>query len=183
MPPAATLPTEPLDSAGVAMAAVRAALAGRPFRISSRYPALYRLAAPLLARLPETGRVGALRLGIRLLAGMQPSQLRRIAQESLAAHFLGGWPAGRVAQIHLGSPSGAAAASAAAAAAPWLPTSALFAIRHRKHPDNLAAVVAKARVWGPPLAARRPYGQVLWHHDPVHDRFLVGSVLHLRLRA
>lgn len=181
-PPDLTLPTEPLDSASVAMAGVQAALAGRAFRISQRYPALYRLAAPLLARLPARGRVGALRLGIRLLAGTSPGALRGITPEALDAHWLSGWPRGRFGEVHLGSPSGAGAAAAAAAAAPWLPASALFALRHRKHPDNLGAVVAKAGLLGPPLAARLEDWQLVWHHDPVHDRFLVGSVQHLRLR-
>lgn len=175
-------PLEPLDSAGVAADAVRAALRGEPALVAPRYPSAYRAVAPTLAALPTGMRSAAIALGARLVAGVPAKRALEIDDFALDAAALEGWPDGPFEEVHMGAPSGAGAAAAAAAGAPYLPTSALLAIKCPKGPDDLARVVAACRRWGPEIAARTPERQVLWHHDPVHDRFLVGGVLHLRLR-
>ncbi|MBC8515421.1 hypothetical protein H8D30_06165 [bacterium] len=179
---AGLVPAERLDSASVAAAAVRAALRGAPFSITSRYPPIYKHVAHLLHLLPLRMRNAAVAWGASWSVGTTFESLREMDGDLLARHLLKGWPKRRFSGIHMGSPAGGAASWAAVEWSPFLPTSVLFSLQCRKDPDDLDAVISRAKAWGKELAPRLPDWELVWHHDPIHDRLLVRNVLHLRCR-
>ncbi|MHA2646290.1 MAG: hypothetical protein V2G47_07480 [bacterium JZ-2024 1] len=171
---------EPLDSSFVVVRAVSSALRHQPFFLSSHYPRVEFL-LKVLSQLPPDFQKWGIRLGV-LTKGISPSVSRSITLSTLLESCLSGYEGKKYPAVAIGAPSGAVAHLCALLQIPFLTTHFLFSFRF----------------WNPRLSARRtalfgsslalnllqhnPCVEALIHFDPVHDRFLVYRLCHIRLR-
>ncbi|MFN4181814.1 MAG: hypothetical protein ACK4G3_01185 [bacterium] len=171
---------EPLDSSYVIVRAVSSALHHQPFFISAHYPNVEFL-LKALSQLPPYFQKWGIRLGV-LTKGISPSASHAITLSTLLESCLSGYEEKKYPAIALGAPSGAVAHLCALLRIPFLTTHFLLSFRY----------------WNPRLSARRsalfgsflaqnllqhnPCVEALIHFDPVHDRFLVFRLCHIRLR-
>lgn len=84
--------------------------------------------------------------------------------------------------IVLGAPSGAAAYIASALDAPFLSHTFVASFRSPGHPDDIEGYQRRGEEIITPILSRNPDLHVINHYDPVHDRFLVGQVNHVRMK-
>ncbi len=88
-----------------------------------------------------------------------------------------GYPA-----ILIGAPNGGVAYLAALLGAPFLPAYFLLSFAHRSHPDDVSAYERRGSELIAPILSQNPDLLAVNHYDPVHDRFLVEEVNHIRLK-
>ncbi len=170
------------DSAAVCARTAAAALRGEGLNVW-RIPAWQR---PILSLLALLGRSPTMALLSRAaaLTAVDPRRADRVSAEGLARWAVslyrdlpGPFPA-----VVLGAPSGAAARLADLLGAPFLPQTFLSSFRDPTHPDDVIAYQAHGEALARPILAREPTLHVVNHYDPLHDRFLVGQVNHLRYK-
>ncbi len=117
---------------------------------------------------------------------LDPQLARHIRTEGLARqavahyHFLedhGIYPA-----VILGAPNGGIAYLAALLGVPFLPGHFLFSFLHPSHPDDILSYERMGSQLIRTILHHNPDLLAINHYDPVHDRFLVGEVNHVRLK-
>jgi hypothetical protein len=164
------------------MRSVAAALRGRfldPFRLS----ALERLGLSAIALLgPEPVR-RAVGYGVRF-RGTDPSWADRITTEGLARWAVSLYDGldGPFDALLIGAPNGGVAHLAAALGAPFLSQHFLISFRDPTHPDDIDTYFERGTALARRILRREPMVAVVNHYDPLHDRFLVRWVNHIRLK-
>jgi hypothetical protein len=83
--------------------------------------------------------------------------------------------------ILVGAPNGGAAHLANALGAPFLSQHFVFSFRGNSAADAVAAYQRHGASLADPILARNPHIAVVNHYDPVHDRWLISSLNHIRL--
>lgn len=84
--------------------------------------------------------------------------------------------------IVLGAPSGAAAYLCSCLNAPFLSHTFVASFRQSNHPDNIQRYYERGEQLITPILTRNPDLQIVNHYDPVHDRFLVSRINHVRMK-
>lgn len=175
-------PLEVADSSAVCMRSVAAALHGQfldPFGI----PRLQRLALSLTALLGPEGACRAVEQGVRL-RGTDPGWADRIGADDLArwAVALYEGTEGPFDTLVIGAPNGGVAHIAAALGAPFLSQHFLISFRDPTDPDDVETYFAHGTALARRILRREPMLAVVNHYDPLHDRYLVRWVNHIRLK-
>jgi hypothetical protein len=93
-----------------------------------------------------------------------------------------GIPDKKYETIVLGAPSGGAAYLASCLGAPFLSHTFLASFRQRNHPDDIAKYQRKGEELITPILSNNGDLHIVNHYDPVHDRFLIGHVNHVRMK-
>jgi len=170
------------DSSAACMRAVAAALRGEHFQ---NYPATP-LKAALAGLVSSFGQRTACWVVERVISrgGQDPALAKHLTTENLArwavslyTELKGPWEA-----VILGAPNGGVAHLATALGAPFLSQHFLFSFRHHAHADDIATYRAHGDALAAPILARNPDLAVVNHYDPLHDRFLVKYVNHIRVK-
>ena len=176
------IPIETTDSSAVCMRSVAAALRGRfldPFRLS----ALERVGLSAVALFgPEPVR-RAVGYGVRF-RGTDPSWADRVTAEHLARWAVSLYDGldGPFDAILIGAPNGGVAHLAAALGAPFLSQHFLISFRDPTEPDDIGTYFEHGTALARRILRREPMVSVVNHYDPLHDRFLVRWVNHIRLK-
>ncbi len=177
---------EALESSSVAvLQAVAAALSDAWYRPPSVPNPLGETGMQLATRLPI--RLASA-LGTRALhkAALDPALAYDIRTDGLARQALTaydrvqngvGYPA-----IMLGAPNGGVAYLAALMGIPYLPAQFLLSFSHRSDPDDVRSYQAFGSGLIDIILSQNPELHAINHYDPVHDRFLIGEVNHVRLK-
>jgi len=177
-----TLFVEPSDSSSVCMRSVAAALRGEFLQRYGYGPFLGR-AAQLLSHLGPDFNVWVVD---RVLStgGTAPDVADRITTAHLARHALGFYDGleGPYEALILGAPNGGVAHLAMALQVPFLSEHFLTSFRDHKHPDDIQTYQAHGEALARRILARNPDVAVINHYDPLHDRFLVRWVNHIRYK-
>ncbi|HYE78293.1 MAG TPA: hypothetical protein VEI97_09920, partial [bacterium] len=169
------------DSATVALRGAAGALTGTltdPFEM----PAWQRAAAEIANRIfsPSAKK--------RLMRSIAASTARTTEQvESADSHLVARWMASLYPDLPypgaiLGAPSGAAAHLASLLGVPFFSQHVLTGVRGKYDPDDTTAYVQALAPTAARVLRRNPDWEGIIHHDPLHDRFLVGTVGFLRLK-
>ncbi len=175
-------PVEPADSSSVCMRSVAAALRGAfldPFQI----PPVQRWGLSLMAPLgPEAVR-RAVGWGVRF-RGTAPAWADRITADGLArwAVSLYAGLQGPFDAVLLGAPNGGVAHLAAALGVPFLSQHFLISFRDPTDPDDIRTYFDHGTALARRILQREPMVAVINHYDPLHDRYLVRWVNHIRLK-
>ncbi len=171
---------EKLDSSYVTVQAVSSALQHRPFLITSSYPKVESLLHILSAFPPAIQRAGIF-LGV-LPRGISPSVAPQIHLQMLTNFCLNQYPGEKYSAVAVGAPSGALAHFCSLLRIPFLTTHFLFSFRFWNPHLN----ASRTRDFGFPIAEKilkhNPCLEAVIHFDPIHDRFLVFRLCHIRLR-
>ncbi|RME81619.1 MAG: hypothetical protein D6775_13135, partial [Caldilineae bacterium] len=137
------------------------------------------------ARLPRPLQRMAIARAVRRL-GLDPSLARFVSSEGLARQALSvydhvhngiGYPA-----IFIGAPNGGVAYLAALLQVPFLPAHFLLSFADPGDPDDIQGYQQRGQQYATTIRERNPDLLVVNHYDPVHDRFLVEQVNHIRLK-
>ena len=119
-------------------------------------------------------------------SGMDPRRARTLYADHLAAWNVAQYeflPKDRQFEaIILGAPSGAAAHLSAALGVPFLSHTFLASFRSPGDPDDIFNYQRRGQELATPILENNPNLHVVNHYDPVHDRFLVGQVNHIRMK-
>ncbi len=119
-------------------------------------------------------------------AGLDPVLSRYVTTEGLARQAVSvyagltesiGYPA-----ILIGAPSGGVAHLAALLHIPFLPAHFMLSFADVTAADDVAAYQAHGAALVEPILRRNPDLQAVNHYDPVHDRFRVERLNHVRLK-
>lgn len=172
------------SSSGATVLAAAAALQGEMF-----YPlaGLRRVAwaVRMAAALPDS----AVRQGVSWAAGrmgLDPRLAKILYADHLAAWNVAQYrflpPERQFETIILGAPSGAAAHLAACLGVPFLSHTFLASFRSPGDPDDIFNYQRQGEALAGPILANNPGLHVVNHYDPIHDRFLVGRVNHIRMK-
>ncbi len=141
--------------------------------------------AQFASRLPESVVKKLIAREVQQRA-LDPNLARYVKTEGLARqatahyeHIEGkiGYPA-----ILIGAPNGGVAYLAALLGVPFLPGYFLLSFAHHSHPDDIAAYERRGSELIDPILRQNPDLLAVNHYDPVHDRFLVEEVNHIRLK-
>ncbi len=176
------VPIETTDSSAVCMRSVAAALRGRfldPFRLS----ALERAGLSAIALFgPEAVR-RAVGYGVRN-RGVDPSWADRITAARLARWAVSLYDGldGPFDALLIGAPNGGVAHLAAALGVPFLSQHFLISFRDPTDPDDVRSYFEHGTGLARRILRREPMVAVINHYDPLHDRFLVRWVNHIRLK-
>ena len=117
---------------------------------------------------------------------LDPDLARYVKSEGLARqtvahyeHIEGkiGYPA-----ILIGAPNGGVAYLAALLGVPFLPGYFLLSFAHRSDPDDIVSYERRGKELITPILKQNSDLLAVNHYDPVHDRFLVEEVNHVRLK-
>ena len=117
---------------------------------------------------------------------LDPGLARYVKTEGLArqatAHYellegKIGYPA-----ILIGAPNGGVAYLAALLGVPFLPGFFLLSFAHHSDPDDVTTYARRGKELIQPILEQNPDLLAVNHYDPVHDRFLVEEVNHVRLK-
>ncbi len=84
--------------------------------------------------------------------------------------------------VLVGAPNGGVAHLANALGAPFLSQHFVFSFRGNSVTDDVAAYQRHGTSLAEPILARNPGVAVINHYDPVHDRWLISSLNHIRLK-
>ena len=85
--------------------------------------------------------------------------------------------------IFVGAPNGGVAHLANLVGAPFLSQHFVISFREQCHPDDIGTYFMQGTALARAILDRNPELAVVNHYDPLHDRWLVGSVNHIRLKA
>ncbi len=176
---------EALESSSASVLhAVAAALSDawyQPQPASPRQARLARLAAQLPAPLLQRVIARAVRE-----TGLDPALTRYVHTEGLARQAVAvydevpdgmGYPA-----ILIGAPNGGVAYLAALLRVPFLPAHFVLSFADPGDPDDIITYQAHGARLIEPILQRNPDLLAVNHYDPIHDRFLVAEVNHVRLK-
>ncbi len=170
------------DSSAVAMRSVAAALKGE-------YLDVWEL-SPWQEKLLSLLRLG----GKRLVTTAVEHSISLIAVDSrwaskLRTDHLAGWAVslydgleGPWDAIIIGAPNGGVAHIATALGVPFLSQHFLISFREHTHPDDVEHYQAHGAALAESILRRNSDLAVINHYDPLHDRFLVGRVNHIRCK-
>ncbi len=171
-----------MDSSAVAMRSVAAALRGRFLRAYEGTIGEEVLARGVALFGPRVSS-WAIEQAVRG-SGTDPSVAQRVCTADLARWAVGLYDGleGPCEAVVLGAPNGGVANLAVALGVPFLSEHFVSAFRVRAHVDDIAA----HRSQGDPLVrsilTRNPDLHLIQHYDPLHDRFLVKYVNHIRMK-
>ncbi len=173
---------ETTDSSSVCMRSVAAALRGEFFQpqdMPERISAL----ATFLGRLGRRFNVWAVDRS-QSMAGISPEVADRITSADLAGHALGFYRGvqGPFDAVIVGAPSGGVAHLATALVAPFLSQHLLTSFRDHKHADDIHTYAEHGVDLAWRVLSRNADLAVVNHYDPLHDRFLVRWVNHIRYK-
>jgi len=173
---------ETTDSSAVCVKSVAAALRGEHLQ---NYPANRPMTflAGLVSALGQRAACWTVERAISR-GGQDPALADRLTTADLACwavslyeNLAGPWDA-----VILGAPNGGVAHLATALGAPFLSQHFLISFRDHTHADDIATYRAHGDALAAPILARNPDLAVVNHYDPLHDRFLVKYVNHIRLK-
>lgn len=168
------------DSALVALRAAQTALLQRHFDPFPK-PAAIRIVARLLNRLPVGMRI---RIADRISAsiGHPAKEFRNIDPEKAAQWAVVGYPADKYPGVILGAPGLAVTFLSALTGYPYLPQPFLFNARRDMDLDDAQGYLDAGRELATPLLEKFRSIEATIHFDPVHDRFLIGRVVFVRVK-
>lgn len=177
-----TEPVGPSDSSAVCMRGVAAALRGRfldPFQLQG----WQRLPLSLSAWFGPRSARAVVGLGARSL-GVDPAWADRVTAEGLAswATALYDGLRGPFGAILLGAPNGGVAHLAASMGIPFLSQHFLISFRDPTPPDDVSTYAEHGTALARRILHREPLVAVVNHYDPLHDRYLVRWVNHVRVK-
>lgn len=118
--------------------------------------------------------------------GLDPALATEVTSEGLAQQALTAYE--RVVDgvgypgIIIGAPSGGIAYLAALMQIPYLPAQFLLSFSHKSAPDDVRGYQAFGSALIDTIHRRNPDLHAINHYDPIHDRFLVNQVNHVRLK-
>jgi hypothetical protein len=141
-------------------------------------------------------------LGLRAISTLGPRVVRAVVERSqrsigLDPHSASAIDVEAAAQQHIdeydgldgpfdvilvGAPNGGVAHLANALGAPFLSQHFVFSFRGSSAVDDVAAYQRHGASLAGPILARNPHVTVINHYDPVHDRWLISSLNHIRLK-
>ena len=174
----------PESSSAAVLQAVAAALADgwRPNqRVTSTQANLARFASYL----PDAVVQKMLSYAIRDV-GLDPALASHVTGEGLARQAVGvydrvedgvGYPA-----VLIGAPNGGAAYLAALLRIPFLPSHFLLSFADSSDPDDIETYAKQGSALIGPIVERNSDLLAVNHYDPLHDRFLIEHVNHVRLK-
>lgn len=173
---------EATDSSSVCMRSVAAALRGEFLQPHDFGPWVQRL-APLLSRLGPGFNTWVVNRALSM-TGTAPEVADHITTAHLARHALGFYHGveGPYEALILGAPNGGVAHLATALQVPFLSQHFLTSFRDHKHPDDIETYQAHGEALAKRILARNPDLAIINHYDPLHDRFLVRWVNHIRYK-
>jgi hypothetical protein len=173
---------EATDSSTVCMRSVAAALRGQFIQPQALGPWLEHAAALLSHAGPGFNAWAVNR--VLSLGGTPREAAQHISSAVLARHAVdiyagleGPYPA-----VLVGAPNGGVAHLATALQVPFLSQHFLTSFRHRKHPDDIAAYAQVGTELARSVLDRCPDLAIINHYDPLHDRFQVRWVNHIRYK-
>lgn len=169
------------DSAARAVGEVARALGGPGRGMRDPFPEAAGPFLFLLRQAPQSVRHAVLQWGMSQTLGLPARAMAGFDLDAFFAEFTRRYPDRKYPAIVLGSPGGGVAHLAALLDAPFLPVCALLGVRHRIHPDDMAAYLRTARV---ALEHVQPDDrfELIVHYDPIHDRDLVAHASLIRVR-
>jgi len=173
---------ETTDSSSVCMRSVAAALRGEFFQPQDM-PAWVGQAASLLAMLGRRFNNWVVDLS-QSMTGIAPEVADRITTADLADHALGYYRGvqGPFDAVIVGAPNGGVAHLATALQAPFLSQHLLTSFKDHKHADDIQTYAVHGTDLARRVLRRNPDLAVVNHYDPLHDRFLVRWVNHIRYK-
>jgi len=176
---------EPLDSSRVLQLSAVESVHGKFYDVVNAYPRSAALALRSLRLFPSRMRNAVILQGLRG-KGISEDEFLSLPLERLPDLVVSEWPGDGYAAALAGAPLGAVASLSALLKAPFLTTNFLFSIRDPKGPDDWKHALATASRLLGEIQCRRPdlfrdY-EIIFHFDPLHDRFLVRWVTHIRLK-
>lgn len=169
------------DSATVALQGAAGALSGQwidPFAM----PGWQRSLSSSLNRMLSPGQKLAVMRQVAKSTAGSTEQLERLDSLLIARWMVSLYPDQPWPGVILGAPSGAAAHLASLLGFPFLSQQVLCGLASRFPVDDTAGYVAACGPVVRKLLDRQPGFEAIIHHDPLHDRFLVGSIGFIRLK-
>ncbi len=174
----------PESSSAATLRAVVAAL-NNAWHVPQQGTTTEKRLAQLASRLPESVVKKIIAREVQQRA-LDPNLARYVKTEGLARqavanyeHIEGkiGYPA-----ILIGAPNGGIAYLAALLGVPFLPGYFLLSFADHSDPDNIEAYEQSGSELIAPILHQNPDLLAVNHYDPVHDRFLIEEVNHVRLK-
>lgn len=114
--------------------------------------------------------------------GHHYSAFEEIDPESSAEWVTGGYKKEKYPGVILGAPGLAAVFLSGLTGYPFLPQPLLYNARRDMSKDDAQAYLEAGREIASPLVKKNPGIEATIHFDPVHDRFLIGRVVFVRLK-
>lgn len=176
---------EALESSSAAVLHAAAAALGDGWRQPQRSSPLQTRLARIAAQLPDAAVQRLVSRAVRD-SGLDPDLAAYVNSEGLARQAIGaysraangvGYPA-----ILMGAPNGAVAYLAALLHIPFLPSHFVLSFADRTEADDVLSYQAHGARLIEPILQRDPRLAAVNHFDPIHDRFLVEQVNHVRLK-
>jgi hypothetical protein len=170
------------DSSSVCMRSVAASLRGE-FMEPQDMPAWVGRLARLFGGLGRRFNTWAVDRS-QSMAGIAPEVADRITTDDLARHALSFYQGldGPFEAVIVGAPNGAVAHLATALGAPFLSQHLLTSFRDHKHADDIRTYAVRGCDLAGRILGRNPDVAVVNHYDPLHDRFLVRWMNHIRYK-
>jgi hypothetical protein len=174
----------PESSSAAVLQAVAASLADA-WRPPQRTTSTQAKLAHLATRLPDALKRKLVSYAVRDI-GLDPALAARVTSEGLARQALGvynqvkggiGYPA-----ILIGTPNGGVAYLASLLQIPFLPSHFLLSFADHSNPDDIQGYARQGSAFLEPIITQNPDLLAVNHYDPLHDRFLVEHVNHIRLK-
>ncbi|MEW5945729.1 MAG: hypothetical protein AB1742_05985 [bacterium] len=172
---------EQFDSAAVIYRSVAQALRGRHYDPASVFPTGANAFAVLSSVMTRRGKVRLIEAAERF-AGTRKKLARRVRAEEVAQRFAAGHRKRRYKTIVTGAPSGGVAHACALLGAPFLPAHFLYSFHDPTDPDDVTAYRKHGEELAGAILKNNPGVMIVNHYDPVHDRFLIKYVNHVRLK-
>ncbi len=176
------------DSSAVCMRSVAAALSGQFLNVWD-IPLWQRPLLHGLAALGQEAARRAVEVSVRWSAA-HPRWADSLTADDLARSAVNLYPRRRYAAMLIGAPSGGLAHVATALDAPFLSQHFLSSYARPRSrssarsqtADDIQTCFEHGMALARRLLARNPDLAIVHHYDPLHDRFLVKSVTHLRYK-
>ncbi|MCX6644864.1 MAG: hypothetical protein NTY09_00680 [bacterium] len=144
-------------------------------------PEHLRVLARFLNRMPLSWRVKFADY-ISASIGHPHTDFQKIDPESSARWVIDGFPQKKYPGVILGAPGLAAVFLSGLTGFPYLPQPLLYNARQDMSRDNAQAYLEAGQEIAEPLVKKYPGIEATIHFDPVHDRFLIGRVVFVRLK-
>ena len=174
----------PESSSAAILQSVAAALSDTWFRPQAATPSQEQIAR-LASHLPPRIMRGVASRAVARHA-LDPVLTRYVGSEGLARQALSVYrridAATRFPAILVGAPNGAIAYLAGLLQVPFLPAHFLLSFADATHPDDVLMYQEHGAELIYPILQRNPDLLAVNHYDPLHDRFLVEHVNHVRLK-
>jgi len=173
---------ERIDSSAVAMRSVAAALCGQFLRVYEG-TAFEEVLARMVARFGPRVSSWAIEQVIRG-SGTALAVAERVRSADLARWAVSLYEGldGHFDAVIVGAPNGGVANLAVALGAPFLSEHFVSAFRVQAYVDDIAAHKSQGDAVAQAILAHNPDLHVIQHYDPLHDRFLVKYVNHIRMK-